>query len=43
VVTGSSVLPARIVPATREIRIPAARVEIVEWQCDPLLPGEAGF
>jgi hypothetical protein len=34
-------LPARIVPATKEIRIPPARIEIVEWQCDPLLPDDA--
>jgi hypothetical protein len=41
VVTGASMLPARIVPATKEIRIAPARIEIVEWQCDPLLPGDA--
>jgi hypothetical protein len=37
VILGSRILPERIVPATREVRIPASRVEIVEWQCDPLL------
>ena len=36
-VLGSRILPERIVPATSEVRIPASRVEIVEWQCDPLL------
>ncbi len=41
VVTGVRILPARIVPATNEIHIPAARIEIVEWQCDPLLPDHA--
>ena len=41
VVTGERLLPARIVPATNEIRIPPARIEIVEWQCDPLLPDDA--
>jgi hypothetical protein len=41
VVTGVRMLPARIVPATEEVRIPAARVEVVEWQCDPLLPNDA--
>jgi hypothetical protein len=41
VVTGARLLPARIVPATNEIRIPPARIEIVEWQCDPLLPEDA--
>jgi hypothetical protein len=43
VVLGERVLPARIVPATQEICIPEARVEIVEWQCDPLLQNDAGF
>ena len=37
VVLGSRILPERIVAATSEVRIPASRVEIVEWQCDPLL------
>jgi hypothetical protein len=41
VVTGARMLPARIVPATKEIRIPPARIEIIEWQCDPLLPDDA--
>jgi len=36
-VLGSRILPERIVAATSELRIPASRVEIVEWQCDPLL------
>lgn len=43
VVLGARVLPARIVPATDEIRIPEARVDIVEWQCGPLLQNDAGF
>jgi len=42
VVLGARVLPARIEPATEEICIPEARVEIVEWQCDPLLQNDAG-
>jgi hypothetical protein len=37
VVIGERILPARIVP---EVRLPAGRVEIVEWLCDPLLPEE---
>ena len=37
VIVGARMLPSRIVPATEELRIPASRVEIVEWQCDPLL------
>lgn len=40
VVLGERMLPARIVPATEEVRIPAALVQIVEWRCDPLLPGD---
>jgi hypothetical protein len=42
VVLSERMLPARIVPGTEEVRIPAALVEIVEWQCDPLLPGDTG-
>jgi len=41
VVLGERMLPARIVPATHEVHIPAARVEIVDWRCDPLLPDDA--
>jgi len=37
VILGSRILPERILQATSEVRIPASRVEIVEWQCDPLL------
>jgi hypothetical protein len=37
VVRGSRILPERIMPATSEVRIPASRIEIVEWECDPLL------
>jgi hypothetical protein len=37
VVLGSRILPERVVSATGEVRIPPSRVEIVEWQCDPLL------
>lgn len=37
VVLGSRILPARIMPATSEVRIPASTIEIVEWECDPLL------
>ncbi len=36
-VLGSRILPERIVPATSEVRIPASRIDVVEWQCDPLL------
>jgi hypothetical protein len=37
IVRGTRILPERIVAATSEVRIPATRAEIVEWQCDPLL------
>lgn len=37
VILGARILPARIVPATEEVCIPASRVDIVEWECDPLL------
>jgi hypothetical protein len=36
-VLGSRILPERIMAATTEVRIPPSRVDIVEWQCDPLL------
>jgi hypothetical protein len=42
VVLGARILPAKIVPATQELTIPAARVEIVEWRCDPLFDRAAG-
>jgi hypothetical protein len=42
VVLGARILPASIVPATQELRIPAASVEIVEWRCDPLLDPAGG-
>jgi hypothetical protein len=37
VVLGARILPERVVAATSEVCIPASRVEIVDWQCDPLL------
>jgi hypothetical protein len=43
IVVGARVLPARIVAATEEVCVPEARVDIVEWQCDPLLQNNAGF
>jgi hypothetical protein len=39
-VNGTPILPARIVLATKEVLIPAARSEFVESQCDPLLPDD---
>ena len=38
VVTGERILPARLVPATNEVHIPARREPLVVWECDPLLP-----
>jgi hypothetical protein len=43
IVVGARVLPASIVPATEEVCIPEVRVDIVEWQCDPLLQNNPGF
>jgi hypothetical protein len=40
VVRGSRILPERIMPATSEVRIPASRIEIFEWECDPFLKDE---
>ena len=37
IVLGARILPERVVAATSEVRIPASRVDVVEWQCDPLL------
>jgi hypothetical protein len=37
VILGARILPERVVAATSEVRIPASRVEMVAWQCDPLL------
>lgn len=37
VVTGEQCLPARMIPATNEVHIPARREPLVVWQCDPLL------
>jgi hypothetical protein len=42
-VLGERVLPGRIVPATQEVHIPTARVEIVEWRCDPLLSVDSPY
>jgi hypothetical protein len=41
VVLGERMLPARVLPPTGEVRIPSARVEIIEWLCDPLLSDDA--
>jgi hypothetical protein len=42
VVTGERFLPARIVPATKEVHIPARREPLVAWECDPFLaPGNS--
>jgi len=37
VIVGSRILPARVVPASAELRLPACSEEMVEWECDPIL------
>lgn len=37
VILGTRTLPARIVPASVELRLPAYSEEMVGWECDPLL------
>jgi hypothetical protein len=37
IILGARILPERVVAATTEVRIPASTVEIVDWQCEPLL------
>jgi hypothetical protein len=41
VILGTRILPARTVPATGEVHLPATREEIVAWRCDPLLQEDA--
>jgi hypothetical protein len=41
VVVGTRILPARTVPASGEVHLPATTEEIVQWRCDPLLPDDA--
>jgi len=35
VVIGEHILPARVIPATNEVHIPARREPVVTWECDP--------
>lgn len=37
VIVGTRILPARIVPASVELRLPAYAEEMVDWECDSLL------
>jgi hypothetical protein len=37
VLIGEHIFPARIIPATKEVHIPARREPLVTWKCDPFL------
>jgi hypothetical protein len=37
VILGTRILPARTVPASSEVYLPATTEEVVAWRCDPLL------
>jgi hypothetical protein len=37
VILGTRILPARTLPASAEVYLPATTEEIVAWRCDPLL------
>jgi hypothetical protein len=41
VILGSRILPARTLPASGEVHLPATTEEIVAWRCDPLLQDES--
>jgi hypothetical protein len=41
VVLGTRILPARTLPASREVYFPQTTEEIVAWRCDPLLQEES--
>jgi hypothetical protein len=41
VILGTRILPARTVPATGEVHLPASSEEIVAWRCGPLLQEDA--
>jgi hypothetical protein len=41
VIVGTRILPARTVPASSEVYLPATTEEIVAWRCDPLLHEES--
>jgi hypothetical protein len=41
VILGTRILPARTVPASAEVYLPATTEEVVAWRCDPLLQEES--
>jgi hypothetical protein len=41
VILGTRILPARTLPASGEVYLPATTEEIVAWTCDPLLYKDA--
>lgn len=40
VILGTRILPARTVPASSEVHLPATTEQVVAWRCDPLLQKE---
>jgi hypothetical protein len=40
VILGTRILPARTLPASGEVHLPATTEQIVAWSCDPLLQEE---
>jgi hypothetical protein len=40
IILGTRILPARTVPATSEVHLPATTEQVVAWRCDPLLQEE---
>jgi len=40
IILGTRILPARTVPASGEVHLPATTEQVVAWTCDPLLQEE---
>lgn len=40
IILGTRILPARTVPASGEVHLPATTEQVVAWRCDPLLQEE---
>jgi hypothetical protein len=40
IILGTRILPARTVPASAEVHLPATTEQVVAWTCDPLLQEE---
>ena len=41
IILGTRILPARTVPASGEVHLPATTEQVVVWRCDPLLQEES--